>query len=366
MKAKISLSLVALIASAGLLVGCSQMAGRSDAQIATDVQQKLLADTAVPTKTISINSDKGVLTLSGAVSSDAERAAAASDAAQIKGVKTVVNNLTVAQPQVAAAAAPVAQPAAQAPAPAPAYTPAPRPSAYRRSSRSSSSSGSNYQSGSTSSLPSSDINSGSQNAQQAYTPPPVAPAAPPKPTTVTVPVGTTFAVRIDEELNSNKNHAGDVFHGSLDAPISLEDAVVIPSGAEITGRVVDAKAANRFAGKPFLSLEITQISYNGHFYQVRTEPFTREGSSRGKRTATGAGGGAAVGAIIGAIAGGGRGAAIGAATGAGAGTGVSAATGSDDVKLPSETVLNFNLMTPVTVAPAAKASRYASDRPDQQ
>jgi len=98
---------------------------------------------------------------------------------------------------------------------------------------------------------------------------------------------------------------------------------------------------------------------------VRTEPFTREGSSRGARTAKGAGGGAAIGAVIGAIAGGGRGAAIGAATGAGAGTGVSAATGQDDVKLPSETVLNFSLMSPVTVTPANKANRYASDQQPQ-
>jgi hypothetical protein len=361
MKAKFSLSLIALIASAGLLVGCSQLGGRTDAQIATDIQQKLLADTGVPTKTISINSDKGVVTLSGNVSSDAERASAANDAAQIKGVKTVVNNLTVAppQPQVAQAA-PAAQPA---PAPAPAFTPAPRPSAYR--SRSSHTPRYDTGGGQRSENPSTETSSGGQQAQQTYTPPP-APIAPPKPTTVTIPAGTTVSVRLDEALNSNKNHTGDVFHGSLDQPVSIEDQIAIPAGAEVTGRVVDAKAANRLAGKPFLSLEITQISYNGHFYQVRTEPFTREGSSRGKRTATGAGGGAAIGAVIGAIAGGGRGAAIGAATGAGAGTGVSAATGQDDVKLPSETVLNFSLMSPVTVAPASKSSRYASDQQQQQ
>src|SRR5207245_3678199 len=129
-------------------------------------------------------------------------------------------------------------------------------------------------------------------------------AAPPKPTTVTVQPGTTMAVRVSETLNSNKNHAGDIFHGNLDSPIMVDDQTVIPSGAEVTGRVVETKAANRVVGQPFISLELTQVSYNGHYYQLRTEPWKREGSSRGKRTAKTAGGGAAVGAIIGAIAGG--------------------------------------------------------------
>src|SRR5205823_11781441 len=141
--------------------------------------------------------------------------------------------------------------------------------------------------------------------------------------------------------------------------IRVEHQTAIPSGVEVTGRVVETKAANRVVGQPFLSLELTQVSYNGHYYQVKTEPWKREGSSRGKRTAKTAGGGAAVGAIIGAIAGGGKGAAIGAATGAGAGGTAGAVTGQDDVKLESETVINFQLQSPVTVTPASKASRYA-------
>ena len=46
-----------------------------------------------------------------------------------------------------------------------------------------------------------------------------------------------------------------------------------------------------------------------------------------------------------------------AAAGAGAGTGVGAATGSDKVELPSETVVNFRLTQAVTVNPAATANR---------
>ena len=43
----------------------------------------------------------GVVTLSGDVTHDAERGAAANDAAAVNGVKTVVNNLQVQQAQAA-------------------------------------------------------------------------------------------------------------------------------------------------------------------------------------------------------------------------------------------------------------------------
>ena len=64
-----------------------------------------------------------------------------------------------------------------------------------------------------------------------------------------------------------------------------------------------------------------------------------------------------VGSIIGALAGGGKGAAIGAAAGAGVGGGVQAATKSQQIKLPSETVLNFTLQAPITVIQPAASNR---------
>ncbi len=81
-----------------------------------------------------------------------------------------------------------------------------------------------------------------------------------------------------------------------------------------------------------------------------------KGKGRGGDTAKKVGGGAAVGAIIGAIAGGGKGAAIGAGVGAGAGTAVQVFTRGQQVKVPSETLLEFRLEQPVSVE-AAKSSR---------
>src|SRR5215472_10112585 len=114
-------SWIALLSLALVALGCNKMGSRSDSQIASDVQNKIFGDSTVPDKQITINSNKGVVTLSGSVSSDAARTAAANDAAQVDGVKTVVNNLEVAS-TTAANVPPVQQPA---PETAPAAQPQP-------------------------------------------------------------------------------------------------------------------------------------------------------------------------------------------------------------------------------------------------
>ena len=88
-----------LAISLAFLAGCSKKENRTDAQVATDVQTKIYSDNAIQSRQISVQAVNGVVTLSGDVNSDSERAAAASDAATIAGVKTVVNNLQLQQAQ---------------------------------------------------------------------------------------------------------------------------------------------------------------------------------------------------------------------------------------------------------------------------
>src|SRR5215472_4260116 len=80
-----------IMAALALLAGCS----RNDQQVATEVQNKINADASFPDKGLSVSASNGVVTLTGNVSSDAARNAAANDAAQVTGVKTVINNLQV-------------------------------------------------------------------------------------------------------------------------------------------------------------------------------------------------------------------------------------------------------------------------------
>lgn len=339
--AVVSLTLFAL--------GCSKigMGSRSDAQIASDIQTKILADSNVPDKQLSISSNGGVVTLSGSVSSDMARSAAANDAAQVDGVKTVVNNLTIGT--ATASNLPPAENTYSSPAPVQPSRPSPSHSGSRATSGGrSSSGGGSINSGNVSSGQSNSSSGGDSMASSA--PPP---AAPPAPQRVTIPAGTQLNIRVNDEVNSEKAQVGDVFHGSISSPITVDDQTVIPTSADVEGRVVEVRSAGRFAGQSVLTLELTKLVMNGRSYSIQTDRWSKSGSGRGKSTAAKVGGGAAVGAVLGGIFGGGKGAAIGAAAGAGAGTGVSAATKGQQIILKPEAAIGFQLASSLSVTPSA-------------
>ncbi|MGZ4815638.1 MAG: BON domain-containing protein [Terriglobales bacterium] len=353
MRTKITAASIALLLALGMTVACSKT-GSNDAQIIGQIATKIQADGNLQTKAIAIQSNNGVVTLSGQVASDAERNAAAVDAAQVEGVKTVVNNLTVAN--AAAVPAPVPQPTPEAQA---------RPEPVKSSARHRSDSSRSHKSADNDRpvIPAAS-NTVAQNTPapspvSTYTPPP----APPKPQVVTIPDGTQISIRLIDPLDSEKNQVGDRFRATLGHSIYVGDQVAVPVGADVEGRVVDVKGATHFSGKSVLAVELTNLSMGGKNYELHTQEFRREGAARGKNTAEKVGGGAALGAIIGAIAGGGKGAAIGATVGAGAGGGVNAATKGQKIQLPVESVLNFQLASPLTVTPAKQADHSYNDRP---
>jgi BON domain-containing protein len=344
--------LVALVALVMLVAGCSRVGSRSDAQVASDVQNKINGDTNVPDKQVTINANNGTVTLTGTVTSEAAREAAATDAAQIDGVKTVINDLQVGP--ASAAEQPATQPQQQTqpqeqasnnapPPPVRAARPSPR---TRERSSGSSNSGNN---GLRTTVPSQSSNGGNYESAQTSAPPP----APTPIQKITVPAGTQLSIRLNDEVNSEKAQVGDVFHGSISSPVSIGDETAIPTTADVEGRVVEVKSAGRFAGQSVLTLELTKLTMNGRSYSLQTSQWTKSGSGRGKSTAAKVGGGAAVGAVLGGIFGGGKGAAIGAAAGAGAGTGVSAATKGQQIILHPEAIIGFQLTNPVTVTPGA-------------
>jgi hypothetical protein len=190
-------------------------------------------------------------------------------------------------------------------------------------------------------------------AAPAYAPAP-APVAQAQPVaaggTVTIPAGQSILVRMIDSVDSAKNHVGDIFHASLETDLTVNDMLVARKGTDVYGRLAEAKEAGHIAGSSELQLELTRMVIDGHDYPVVSSDYTLQGKGRGKNTAEKVGGGAALGAIIGAIAGGGKGAAIGAGVGAGAGGAVQVLTRGQQVKVPSETLLEFRLQQPATVA----------------
>jgi hypothetical protein len=169
------------------------------------------------------------------------------------------------------------------------------------------------------------------------------------PAYVTIPAGTRISVRMIDGIDSTTNRAGDRFQASLQEPLVIDGNVVVPKGTDVYGRLAESKESGKFSGRSQLQLELTGIVVNGQTVPVVTGEYELTGKSRGASTAKRTIGGAAVGSIIGAIAGGGKGAAIGAGVGGGAGAGSEIITKGDQVKIPSETLLDFTLQQDLSI-----------------
>ena len=341
MKATFSRSMVAvlLLIVLGAGVACNQAKAKADTQITSEIQSKFSQDSGLQGKGLTVQAADGVVTLAGRVDNQAQREAAARQAASVEGVKTVINNLEVAPAmaeQTASAPAPVEEPKP---------TPRHRASTPRRRAMPTSAMGNE---------PAPQANAhvaAAPTVMEAVNTEPPAPAAPAK---VTIPEGATLAVRLVDTVDSETAQQGQTFHASLESSLSVDGDVAIPAGYDVEGHVVEVKSAGKFAGKSELVLQLDRIAVGGKHYNIQTDQWRREGSSRTKNTAAKVGTGAAIGAIIGGLAGGGKGAAIGAAAGGGLGGGVQAATKGQQIKLSSETVLNFTLKGPLTVVPTTQ------------
>jgi BON domain len=343
MKAKLSLYVTGLMLLAILTVGVGCTKAPNDAELTSNIQTKLASDSGLTGKQLGVKAEGGTVTLTGTVDNDAEREAAARYAAAEPGVKQVINNLQVAPSTETAQAAPPA-----APVPVEEAKPSPKP--RRREPR-------------VRDTPPPSNNTPPPAPVAAMTPPapasaaPSTPPPPPPPRKVTIPAGTTLAVRLVDGIDSETSQQGQTFHATLDSPLAVDGEVAIPAGYDVEGHLVEVKSAGKFAGQSVVALQLDRISAGGKYYSLQTDQYRRQGSSRGKNTAAKVGTGAGIGAIIGAIAGGGKGAAIGAAAGGGLGGGVQAATKGQQIKLPSETVLNFTLQAPLTVVEAKGPNR---------
>ncbi|MEO6911781.1 MAG: BON domain-containing protein [Edaphobacter sp.] len=321
-----------------------------DASLSSALQSRIAADSVLKAESIQTSVENGVATLNGTVSSDAARSLAAADAAQVAGLRTVVNNLTVQQP--VPPPAPVA--AAVVPARAPVRTitkktpPKVRPEPVKSSP-----------------APIERVPP-VQHAQATPPPPPPPPPAAPAFRDVTVPAGTTLPIRITQTLDSATTQQGDSFSGTVATDIIIDGLVVIPQGAAVSGRVDTVQEAAHFKGNSLLSIELTRLRNRGDSVAVSTEPYSVAGKGRGKNTVEKVGGGAALGAILGGIFGGGKGAAIGAAAGGGLGAGANAVTKGEQVQIPSETLIRFRLTNALALRASTGNTRSTPTNPNLQ
>jgi hypothetical protein len=347
-----SFSMILLLGILGIGLACTK--APDDSQLTSQIQSKLAQDSGLHDKQITVQTSGGVVTLSGTVENETQREAAARYASATPGIKEVVNNLEAASALPTRAADQMAQP------------PMPPPAAARRSAEPSSDRrrlsaprrrhrtepdstemAANAPPPAEAQTRAADENTAPAPAAQAVPAP--QPPPPPAPRKVTVPSGTSMAIRLLDPIDSEKAQPGQTFRATLDAPLPTDGDLAVPSGYDVKGHIVDVKSAGKFAGQSLVVLQLDSISVGGKLYGVEADPYRRQGSNRTTNTAKKVGAGAVIGAIIGGIAGGGKGAGIGAAAGGGVGGGVQAAGKGQQITLPAETVLSFTLRSPLTV-----------------
>jgi hypothetical protein len=322
-------------------VAAPQAGQRTDGQIEMDVVHALDGSKALKSDLITAATIQGEVTLSGTVSSAASGELAESIAAHVAGVTKVQNNLTVGDPQNAAAgdgnaqqmadnqpdgsAAPAPdnapsaagpdQPVGPYPPTHPQYAPPPRP----------------------------------QYAQQA----PPAPRYQTPTGPVTVPQGTLLQLRTNEPVGTKKAQDGQPVQFTVIQDVAYGGFLAIPRGAVVHGVVTEVKKAGELGGSPELALKLTSLDLGGQSYALDSDQFKVRGPNKAGQTVGSAIGGGIIGTIIGCAVGRGVGCAVGAGAGVAAGTAASAASSGPGIWIPAEALVTFHLKSPVTVNPVS-------------
>ncbi len=314
------------------LAGCQHTV--SDADLTNQVHAALAGDPSIHQQPVQVSVQNGVATLTGNVSDDTASSVAAQDAAHVKGIKEVVNSITIAGVQVAPTITSPTQPT--------------QPRQTTAEERQSLAQGTP--------LPPPPVGNASKFPAATSVP-----SSPPPPVvrTVTAPAGTAIPVRITEALSSQTSEDGQPFNGVVTQEVVSDGLVVIPAGSAVSGRVVAAKDAAHFKGHSLLSIELTAVRRHGSLVNVTTDAYTVEGKNRGTNSAVKIGGGAAIGAALGGIFGGGKGAGIGALAGGGAGTAAQGLTRGQQVSIPSENLVRFHLAHGLSVQTTERPSNNA-------
>lgn len=183
----------------------------------------------------------------------------------------------------------------------------------------------------------------------------------------TVPSGTRFLVRLDDDLSTRKHKTNKKFSVKTSEPLETSSGILLPPGAEIRGHVsrVEPAAATgrarlwltfdeiRTPGPPKWTPIVARVTTVPGEYSVRAGE-SKEGeiesrTARGTQELEAAAAGAAIGAVVGATTKGGKGAARGAAIGAATGFLIASGMG-QELELKKGTKLELELDRPLYLA----------------
>src|SRR6266436_5052964 len=99
---------------------------------------------------------------------------------------------------------------------------------------------------------------------------------------VKIPAGTSVQVRIREKLSSETANVGEVFHGSLAAPVGSNGRTLFSKGAFVTGEVVNVKRSGRISTPGELHLNLRTIRTGGSTYPLSVQTVVIKAESHTK------------------------------------------------------------------------------------
>jgi hypothetical protein len=181
---------------------------------------------------------------------------------------------------------------------------------------------------------------------------------------ISLPAGTALKVKLLQTLTTSSK-SGDNFSGRITEPVMIDGKPVVPIGATVQGRVINASEPRRVSGKPTITIfPDTLVMPNGDYFTLsatlqNTDLYNgtsvnNEGQFKGKgydnkdliEMGAGTGGGMLVGGLIG----GGKGVLIGGVVGASA-TVTHWLIKKNSATLPSGTELTMELSRPLALTP---------------
>ena len=101
------------------------------------------------------------------------------------------------------------------------------------------------------------------------------------PASTRLPEGTAITIRLGAQLSSASAHAGDTFDGSVDSPVVADGQTLVPPGAAIVGRVLDAKPSEGTV-RGYLRVGLVSIQVDGKTVLLDTTSiFAKSGTRDG-------------------------------------------------------------------------------------
>jgi hypothetical protein len=166
---------------------------------------------------------------------------------------------------------------------------------------------------------------------------------------VTVPLGTVLRLRFSETVSSRYSAVGDSFRTTVEEDVRVADAVAIPAGSVIVGRVTEAHQPRSVGGRARLSLDFSALELPSGESESIDAVFARRGKSENLEDAAIIAGSTLGGVVLGEAVDKGEGGVIGGILGGIGGAVAASRSRAKPVEIPAGKLVDVELVHAVTL-----------------